>query len=200
MQKYNTGNIEKYHTKNPLKRKMVDRLNRRIIDELRMMIGNREVSILDAGCGEGFISRMIAAEFPKARVTGLEYTAEALAAAKEMGKGIEYVQGNIMEMPFDDNSFDLICCTEVLEHLDNPDKALMELMRTGREGVLITVPHEPWFCMGNVLALKNLSRFGNPVDHINHWTFRGFQRFVGKRAKRVTYGKSFPWSIANISL
>ena len=199
MQIYNSGNVKKYNTKNPLKRLLVDRLNQRIIKEIALLIDKKEqVKILDAGCGEGFISRMIVSAFPGVVVTGLDYTNEALEIAREMGEDVTYVQGDIMDMPFENKEFDIVVCTEVLEHLDDPDKAHSELLRVSKWGVLVTVPHEPWFCIGNMAALKNLSRFGNPIDHINRWSFGSFKEFIGKKSRNAVFGKSFPWSIARI--
>lgn len=204
MQIYNTGNTEKYSTKNPLKRMMVERLNGRIIDSISQMMVGGQSRVLDAGCGEGYISRLVATAFPNADITGLEYTSEAIAIAEEMSQGIHYVQGDIMEMPFSDSTFDVVICTEVLEHLDCPEEALHELHRVSRGWVLITVPHEPWFCLGNMLVLKNLSRLGNPVDHINHWTYSGFKKWIcskgGLSAKKCEFSRSFPWSIVKIQI
>ena len=109
---------------------------------------------------------------------GLEYTREAIDIAKAANQEISFVQGDIYAIPFEKNEFDLVLCTEVLEHLERPDRALRELTRVASHTILLTVPSEPWFCMGNLLTLKNVSRFGNPIDHINHWTYGGFKKYV----------------------
>ena len=200
---YNTGNYDKYMTKNPLKRKMVERLNTKILASVcetieKIRSGKDEnPRILDAGCGEGFITNLIAANIQNADIIGLEYADEALEIARKMNPQLTYVQGNIYNMPFKDNAYEVVICTEVLEHLEHPESALKELMRVCGKYLIITVPNEPWFCLGNLIALKNVSRLGNPIDHINHWTYRGFQKFVEQNTDvHCTYDKSFPWSIA----
>ena len=195
--KYNTGNIEKYESKNPLKRVMVEKLNKRILDSINNMIGDKKVIILDAGCGEGYIDKLLAERFPNSKITGLEFTEEAIKIAKERNKTVNYIQGDVGDMPFENNSFDLVICTEVLEHLNNPEMALQELVRVSNGSLLITVPHEPWFCLGNLLVLKNVTRLGNPIDHVNHWTQKSFSEFL-KRSKMRGWiiEKSFPWIIA----
>lgn len=199
MQSYNSGNIKKYKTKNPLKRKMVENLNKKIILLTGSIIDNEKVKILDARCGEGYITRLLAESFPEAEVSGLEYTKEALDIAKSYSDiNIKYVRGNIEAMPFEDASFDIVICTEVLEHLEHPKTALKELQRVAKKGILITVPHEPWFRLGNMIVLKNITRLGNPIDHINHWTFSRFKQFIKAEAKDAVFYKSFPWSIAII--
>lgn len=46
--------------------------------------------------------------------------------------------------------------------------------------MIITIPHEPWFRLSNLLVLKNVLRFGNPIDHINHWNKTSFRKFLTK--------------------
>lgn len=115
-------------------------------------------------------------------------------------------------MPFENAAFDIVICSEVLEHLQYPGRALRELARVSGNMLLLTVPNEPWFCLGNLFALKNIQRFGNPIGHINHWTYRGFVKYINalfsdrykKSAKGVPimFGggysestRSFPWTI-----
>lgn len=195
---YNTGNIEKYKSKNPLKRAMVERLNKRILKIIGSeIIEGKPFRILDAGCGEGFIDHLLIDIFRNVQITGLEFTEEAIIIAKETNPSVKYIQGDICKMPFEAGSFDYVICTEVLEHLPEPEKALKELMRVSTGRMLITVPHEPWFCIGNLLVLKNVTRLGNPIDHINHWTKTSFSKFLNTTQVRGwTMKQSFPWIIA----
>ncbi len=201
---YNPGNYEKYMTKNPLKRKMVERLNKKIVgyvqqicEQIREKDKDKVVKILDAGCGEGFITDLLARNVENVELIGLEYTREAIDIAKAANQEISFVQGDIYAIPFEKNEFDLVLCTEVLEHLERPDRALRELTRVASHTILLTVSSEPWFCMGNLLTLKNVSRFGNPIDHINHWTYGGFKKYVHSLTEGgQIYSRSFPWTIA----
>lgn len=197
---YNTGNLEKYMTKNPLKKKMVQKLNEKIADDVGryiLSLGLEEPMILDAGCGEGFIDALLLERFSHVNITGLEFTEEAIKIARQMNPTAEYIQSDIVKMPFGDHTFDIVICTEVLEHLEKPKAALKELIRVAKKFVLITVPHEPWFCLGNLLVLKNVSRLGNPKDHINHWTKKSFQRFLQEeKLGEWKIGGCFPWVIA----
>lgn len=196
VQKYNTGNLEKYNSKNSLKQKMITRLHAKMIDACVRLSGNSDIQILDAGCGEGFFCSKLRDVLPSAVITGCDGADEALDIARRMNPDMTFEQANLYELPYSDNQFDLIICSEVLEHLNDPEKAFKELCRVGKN-ILITVPHEPWFRLGNLVALHNVTRLGDPIDHINHWTFRGFQRFLIPLIKTSEYGfdRSFPWSI-----
>ena len=198
---YNSGNFDKYMSKNPLKRKMVMQLNDKIIkicSDLvsKIALHNNTVRVLDVGCGEGFVTNLLVSNIVNIDVVGLEYTREALEIARKSNPSVQWIQGDIYQLPFEDETFDIIICTEVLEHLSNPHRAIAECKRVCKKYILLTVPNEPWFCMGNLFALKNVSHLGNPIDHINHWTYRAFQRFLDKILGNCVYDKSFPWSIA----
>lgn len=200
---YNDGNLKKYQTKNPLKRILVNRLNEKIISSLKELTecDSQEVKLLDAGCGEGFISRLVAQNFDKCKIVGLEYTEEAIEAAKEFGETdrIEYVRGDITCMPFEDDSFDYVICTEVLEHIPSPERAIKEIERVCKKGMVITVPKEPWFCLGNLLVLKNVSRLGNPIDHVNHWTFGQFKRWLKSHLNdSIVFTSCVTWTVAEV--
>lgn len=206
---YNTGNYEKHTTRNPLKRYLVNRLNSQILISVRESVRKNQrkkgqtIRILDAGCGEGFISNLLIDELGNERIeiVGLELNAEAIRIAKTKNPKMSFVQGDICKMPFETEAFDIVICTEVLEHLQSPEAALSELIRVSRQAIIVTVPHEPWFCMGNLLVLKNITRLGNPIDHINHWTFLGFKSFLLEHSKvKWKMGKSFPWTIAQCAI
>lgn len=197
---YNTGNYDKYMTKNKLKRVMVDKLNEKIIGsilDVKKRSNMERINILDAGCGEGFITRIVKDRIPDSQIIGVEYATEAFEVAQRLNPDITFCQGNIYNLDFEDNTFDLVICTEVLEHLDRPDKAVKEIIRVASKGVIITVPNEPWFCLGNLLVLKNVKRLGNPEDHINHWTSINFRKFILSDNDELlfSFGKSFPWNV-----
>lgn len=176
---YHSGNYDKYTSANVLKKLMIEKFNQKVIGIVKEVIGSagKEQLILDAGCGEGFLSCLIANEFPHAKVVGIDMSADAIRMAESLNNTICFRQGDIYTIPFADERFDVVICTEVLEHLDKPDHAVKELLRVAKNALLITVPDEPWFCLGNLLTLKHIKRLGNPADHINHWTYYRFLKY-----------------------
>jgi SAM-dependent methyltransferase len=120
--------------------------------------------------------------------------------AKELGKKdhphLILKQVSIYELPYKDNSFDLVICTEVLEHLDDPQKALQEMVRVSKKYLLLSVPNEPIFMLSNFLRGKNWSRWGNDIEHINHWSSSSFQSFVSsKKLEVIRKRHPFPWTM-----
>ena len=86
--------------------------------------------------------------------------------------------------------------TEVLEHLDDPKKGLKELVRVSKKYLLLSVPNEPYFMLANFLRGKNITRWGNDIEHIQHWTSSQFQLFVEKEGLKVISKRyPFPWTM-----
>ena len=180
---YNTGNIDKYNTKNPLKRFMLDKFFLKFIDAFNLLNKDLSVSkkVLDIGCGEGVISNLLYDKFNNIKITAVDYFEEAIKKAKENNpRNIFFDTGDITALKYADNSFDIVVSTEVLEHIPNPDIALKELYRVANKHIILSVPSEPFFCIGNLASGKNIKRLGNPIDHINHWTYWGFKSFIIK--------------------
>jgi ubiquinone/menaquinone biosynthesis C-methylase UbiE len=151
-------------------------------------------SILDVGCGEGFtLNRLKEAGISK-KLEGIEYLQAAIDLGKKTYPDIKIIKGTIYELPYEDNAFDLVLCTEVLEHLDKPQDALKELVRVSKKYLVISVPNEPFFMLAQLIRGKNWSRFGNDIEHINHWTMLSFPRFVKKNAKVKILAKRFPFA------
>ena len=134
-------------------------------------------SVLDAGCGEGFVTRYLAQQNPALRLTGMDLSPDAVAYAQtQFGELATFRTGSIYKLPFSDNSFDVVLCSEVLEHLDDTDRAIHELKRVARHHVLITVPREPYFKWLNDIG-RSLGVSPDP-GHVNFWTKTSFQTFI----------------------
>jgi SAM-dependent methyltransferase len=187
-----SDNEGKYQSKNPVVRHLVGRFLRRVSE---LAAAERPRRILEVGCGEGIVLAALAARLPGARFDGLEFDETALEAARRRCPGATLVRGDACALPFGGQSFDLVVCLEVLEHLPEPARALRELRRVTRAGCLLSVPHEPFFRLGNLLRGKNVTRLGDPTDHLQHWGAREFAAFcAGELAVRVRTG-AFPWLI-----
>jgi SAM-dependent methyltransferase len=105
----------------------------RNIDVRRVLARFGDVSILDAGCGE----YGLAAFMPGANITGAD-----ILPPESVDERLNYRQGSIIELPFDDRSFDIVVSVDVLEHLpeDLRERAVCEIVRTARRAVVIAFP------------------------------------------------------------
>ncbi|NQT25220.1 methyltransferase domain-containing protein [candidate division KSB1 bacterium] len=101
-------------------------------------------NVLEAGCGVGAQSVILAKQSPEARFTSIDISPESLekaeAAVHVQGHShFTFQQADILHLSFEDNHFDFIFVCFVLEHLDDPDSALLELKRVLKSGGEITV-------------------------------------------------------------
>jgi SAM-dependent methyltransferase len=123
----------------------VDRKFERIAQALREHLPCR--SFLDAGCGDGRYFSVVAATPPSERLAGCDIAQRILetarAAAAQAGLVPELVRANVESMPFEDEAFDLVLCTQVLEHVLSPADAVRELARVLRSGgrLLLSADH-----------------------------------------------------------
>lgn len=94
-------------------------------------------SVLDVGCGDGRIINRLQGKYE--RICGLDVSQNALEHVKT-----SKVKGSLENLPFLDNSFDVLICCEVLEHLPHPifQKAIKELERVSKKYILISVPNK----------------------------------------------------------
>jgi SAM-dependent methyltransferase len=108
-------------------------------------------AVLDAGCGTGYGTLMLI-EGGAASVTAIDLAEEAVEQTLERVDGrAEVVLGDVHQLPFDDASFDMVVCFEVIEHMDGQDAALSEFARVLRpEGfLLISSPNRDVYTPGN---------------------------------------------------
>jgi SAM-dependent methyltransferase len=90
------------------------------------------LSLLDVGCGPGYVSA--AAAERGAIPTGLDFSREMIAIAKKMFPRIQFQEGDAQNLPFADASFDRVVANFAFLHLADPDRALAEACRVLKLG------------------------------------------------------------------
>ncbi len=106
-------------------------------------------TILDAGSGEGYGAAVLDRHSPR-QIVGLDYDALAVDQARRTYPSITVVRGNLVELPFVDQSFDALVSLQVIEHLWDQAAFLNECVRVGRQGgwVAISTPNRVTFSPG----------------------------------------------------
>jgi ubiquinone/menaquinone biosynthesis C-methylase UbiE len=119
--------------------------------------------VLDAGCGKGRFSRVLAARYPSAKLWGVDVSDAMLRHASPVA---QTRRGSLLDLPFADGSFDAVFSVEALEHALDPETAIGELARVLRPGGRLVIvdkslrhrghlrvePWERWFDAGEVSA------------------------------------------------
>lgn len=132
---------------------------------IKANIKDRESSVLDVGCGTGILVNKLVLENISQYVYGCDFSVEKIELCKEIYNNEDYFVHDIYA-PLND-SYDVIICTEVLEHLKNPEDAVHNLLSfikiSGK--LIISVPD----------GRKDVFS-----GHIHFWSPESFQIFIEK--------------------
>ena len=150
--------------------------------------------VLEVGCGDGEIAERLRNRFPDAGITALDLPDAELRQHWDTRDGVEFFHGDAHNLPFADDSFDLVVAVEVCEHLTHPWSGLAEMARVSNRHLVLTVPREPLFRLGNFLTGRHVGSFGNTPGHFNHWGTPGFLRFVSVQAAVANIRLPLPWT------
>lgn len=104
-------------------------------DVLAEVIKEPFSDLLDAGCGTGAMLAMFGKDCPDKNYTGIDLSEKMIQTAKKKKlDGIRFVAGDCENLPFADNSFDVVTCSTSFHHYPNPEKFFRSLQRVLRPG------------------------------------------------------------------
>lgn len=140
----------------------------RFYDEVAdVCAGFRPTSIVDVGCGTGhLLAAVLRRTVPEPKTLGIDYADSAIVRARELVPAADWQVGDAYALaPGLDGSFDLVLCTEVLEHLARPIEALEGLarLRSPAGRLVLTIPDgslDDW------------------EGHVNFWSEEEFRRLL----------------------
>ena len=116
-----------------------EKLTREIVDCLESGISDG-AAVVDIGCGVGDLLTEIRKRKPGVAVSGLDFSQKAVEAAATAFPEGSFVQHVIdRTLPYATAQFDVVLCTDVLEHLDRPKAIAAELVRICRPGGLVAI-------------------------------------------------------------
>lgn len=191
-----TGNtFDKYGSANPLYRRLMARFET-ALEELLQLAAPR--SVLDVGCGEGVLTERWARSLAPRPVTGIDLPDPKLQAEwrARQRDNLEFCSGRAESLPFGEGEVDLVAAIETLEHLSEPDQALLEMARVAGRHLLVSVPREPLWRGLNLARGAYLRQLGNTPGHLNHWSRRGFERLLSGHGEVVELRSPLPWTMA----
>jgi ubiquinone/menaquinone biosynthesis C-methylase UbiE len=115
------------------------------IDSMRLLKGWPGPIILDVGCSSGFLVEELSRALPEANVIGADYLPELVLKGAQRCPHNPFLQFDLRHCPLPDACLDGITALNVLEHIDDDDKALSEIHRVLKSGGLahIEVPADP---------------------------------------------------------
>jgi ubiquinone/menaquinone biosynthesis C-methylase UbiE len=198
------GNVyDKYGTKNPVARALMRGFLRAVTDLYARVA---PASVLEVGCGEGKLAQHLLESAPRFRHSPRRPSRFVITdvdlgcLAPGLDPLIEARAASAYALPFEDASFDLVVCCEVLEHLEQPERGLAEAVRVARRAVLVSTPREPLWRALNVARGRYLRDLGNTPGHVQHFGRRSLVRLVESRLRVVETRTPVPWTVVLGSL
>jgi ubiquinone/menaquinone biosynthesis C-methylase UbiE len=143
------GKLEKTHWYFVAKRKF--------LDVVLNAYASQKAKILDVGCGTGAVMEHLLEN--NNEVCGVDMNDVALEFCRQ--KGLDVKKGLADNMPFQDDYFDIVLALDVLEHLDHPEAAVVEVKRILKKGGLfiVTVPAHQWLWSYHDESLHHKKRY-----------------------------------------
>jgi 2-polyprenyl-3-methyl-5-hydroxy-6-metoxy-1,4-benzoquinol methylase len=190
------GNVyDKYGTSNPIARRLVAGFVSEL-DRLVERTGAGEAH--EVGCGEGELAIRLARK--GLRVRGSDAFPQVLEEARRRAAAadveIDFESMAVEDLEPDRDAAELVVCCEVLEHLEDPERALEVLEGLARPWLIASVPREPLWRTLNLARLSYLGNLGNTPGHLSHWSKRGFVRFLTSRFEVLELRTPMPWTMA----
>ena len=186
------GNVtDKGHLSGGIAGRLVARFDRNLLAAARAA---HPAAIHEVGCGEGRVSRLLHATFA-VPVAASDFSKTLITENQRRGDaGIRYFNCSIYDLVPAEHRADLVVCCEVLEHVEDPERAVAALASLAAPHYVLSVPHEPVWRMLNMARGKYLGAFGNTPGHLNHWSQTSFGRLLGRHGFVVErWWNPFPW-------
>jgi len=148
---------------------------------LKEYINSDTNEILDIGCGPAEIDSCLGLQYPAIQITGIDISTERIKQAThniERIPNIRIINADAVQLPFEDNSFDLIFCRFLLEYLPDKIAAIKEMKRVCRPGGRVMLQDLD----GQLISMY--PEFPNPIELkiiLDHLAETGFDPFVGRK-------------------
>lgn len=182
----------KYLTTNPVVRRLIGRW----LGELTQLVDANVPTtspLLDAGAGAGFSL----ARFVHGRpVLAVDLAPEKVVQVPDRVESAQPLVADVTRLPLPDGAVRWATSIEVLEHLPHPERLVAELARVATSGVIVSVPWEPFFKLGNLARGKNMARWGNDPEHVQAFGPRALRQLLDRSFGQVVVHRTLPWLLA----
>lgn len=96
-------------------------------------------SVLDVGCGKGFLLNLIHQHYPDIQLQGADFVEHPNL------KAYNFIKADARHLPVPDKSFDLVVCTHTIEHISPAEDLVRELKRIARHKLIVITPRQKYF-------------------------------------------------------
>ena len=163
---------------------------------LDLVTGN---DIVDVGCGEGLTLEKLVRLFPDKNIRGIDSEPENIQICSKYD--LPVFPGDVYALPFDDSSMDCVMLMEVIEHLNKPEQALVEIRRVLKPGgrVIIVFPNDAMFKLVRILTGMIREAFYES-GHVRQWTPKAIRTALASNGFTPCLQKNLPCGLWLLSL
>lgn len=155
--------------------------------------------ILDAGCGEGITLEKLCNIYPDKDVKGIDVNKENVEICKKYN--LPVTEDDVLNLDIQDESIDCCIFSEVIEHLERYDMALMEIQRVLKKGgrLIIVFPNDFIFKLARLLCFKFKEAFYDP-GHLRQWTPHSMKEHLKYLSFEIVRIRNIPFLFWPVSL
>lgn len=156
--------------------------------------------ILDVGSASGWFLSKISLQHPDATYYGIDIYQEAIEYGKKAYPHIEFSVASAEKIPYKANCFDIVICTEVLEHVENPQMVLQEIKRVLKKGGIAIIELDSGsilFSLVWYLWRKAHGKVWND-SHLHSYTVEKLEKSIRQAGFTILHKKKFNLAMAMI--
>lgn len=171
-----------------------NRKPRKLIEQIINIVNETDSNarILSLGSGDGYVERFIEEQTSR-RIQCLDVSPKGVEIAQK--RGLNAIEGSVYDLPFEDDSFDLVLAIHIFEHLVNPEIFLAEVHRVlNHQGAFfISLPnYGNLFYRLKYLLKGSLDTFLQiRLGHFRHYSYREACRYLEEHNFRITRKMTF---------
>lgn len=186
--------FDKYGSTHPVVKRLLNGFRDSLFE---LVAKSRATEVHEVGCGEGYWTIGLAQKGLQAR--GSDFSSEVVTLARKnaarAGHPIPFKAQSIYELSAPDDAAELIVCCEVLEHLEDPMRAVNILAELASPHLIASVPREPLWRLLNLARGKYLRAAGNTPGHLQHWSSSEFRKLLERRFEVREIRQPLPWTM-----
>lgn len=151
--------------------------NNKLIEINKLLPPKQSLKILDAGCGEGHLIERLYNENNHNQYYGGDITDVAIKKAKKRCPYAKITKEDLIKLGYDDDFFDIVICTDTIEHLRDYKRAIEEMERVLKKGgiLIIHFPNEVLWTFGRFILRRKPIKV---IDHVNSFTPKKMRKVI----------------------
>lgn len=154
--------------------------------------------ILDVGSSSGWLLFEISKRFPSSKCFGIDVYQKAITYGKQLYKNLSLIHADAHKIPFPNETFDVVICTEVLEHVVNPEKVLKEIRRVLRSNGIAVIEMDSGNWLFKIVWhwWTNIRNGAWKDSHINAFHAKKLGKMIQDSGFKIWEQKFFNYSMA----